>query len=302
MMRRSRLFCLLGSSAFAPGAAFLRPCLSARAQSRSSCPYLHPSKNRAPSIHKSTLFAQNMEHLVGKRRTSVIPRAFPSAFFLALSAALAKLAFEMHQSSLSVTCSIGTLSLFSVALAICYDNFIIGLGGLLFRNRTDTLKSLSYPRFYFHFVGVPFLYTTTLNIGKAAGDIQCDWIQNTIIALAIAISIISTLKFMSSPGIALADTSDWPPNAFGKDQLVWFTYAKQEFLYYVFPSIVLAVWSILVGATTARWNPAAGLWLIASAVSVLIGSAPKKHVARFTGNLVEVAMLWCMFRSASLVM
>jgi hypothetical protein len=30
----------------------------------------------------------------------------------------------------------------------------------------------------------------------------------------------------------------------------------------------------------------------------LIGSAQKKHVARFTGNLVEVTMLWCMFKSA----
>ena len=93
----------------------------------------------------------------------------PSAFFLVVAAILRKLFFEIQDSSLPAT--IGTASLLTVTAGVGYDNLIIGLGA---NARTDekvyeVLKWLFYPRFILHAVGLPFLYVTTAEIGKAAG-------------------------------------------------------------------------------------------------------------------------------------
>ena len=85
-----------------------------------------------------------------------------------------------------------------------------------------------------------------------------------------------------------------------------FSYKEPDFLY-VLPSILLALWSLIVGAAAFRLDGdshAAGVLLLISAVGVLAGNAQESYVARFTGNFAEeqVIMLWCMFVAASYVM
>ena len=247
------------------------------------------------TMYKGAIFAESIESDISSLSQSTRLLG-PSNFFLILAAMLGRLLLSIQKSSLSLN-SVGTASLVCVTFAVLYDNLVIGLGAMHFS--FSKLKWLSYPRFYLHFVGVPFLYTTTAEIGKAASVswLERDSIQRMIVVLAAVIASISTRRFVLSNGIQLADTSEFPPQCMAQ-QLVWFTYAKQDFLYYVAPSIVLAFWSILVGTSALKLAPVAGAWLIVSGVGVLIGSAQKKHVARFTGNLVEVTMLWCMFKSA----
>jgi len=295
------LVVLVGGRLAAPSEAFVQPgrFVCARKQSHCSSSLQRKFMSLRPAVYKSALFTQEIER--NDNVTLSIRRLGPSAFFFGLAAMLAKLLIFMQQSSLSIT-SMGTVFLFCVTAAVCYDNLIIGFGNM-FTDSRKTLKWLSYPRFLLHFVGVPFLYTTTAEIGQAAGVpwLRGDCIHSAIVTIATVIAAASTRRFFHSPGIALADTSDYPPQSLVR-QLTWYTYAKQDFLYYVFPSVLLAFWSIVVGVSALRHTPSAGIWLIASAAGVLVGSAQKKNVARFTGNLVEVTMLWCMFMSASLVL
>ena len=294
-----------------PTTAFLQPCPLVRSKTRqtSSCPFLLPNKKASPSpaMYMDALFAQKTE-LDNK------PTSFgPSAFFLVLTATLSLLLFEIQDSPLPNT--IGILSLFFVTSAVGYDNLIIGLGSTVFSDaRTDKkvyniLKWLSYPRFIFHAVRLPFLCSTAAEIGRAAGVewLQSDLVQNSVVAVAAVLAALSRIHFFQSPGIELADTSDSPPDALER-QLLWFTYKEPDFLYNVGPSILLALWSIVVGVATFRLAGGdidaheAGIWLIASAVGVLAGNSQKSYVTRFTGNLSEVTMLWCMFISATLVL
>jgi len=297
--------------AFAPrGAARPAMCpLLVRATTQSSCPHLLPSDHAFSNPNKAR---KSASHLFAQQKTEVNkPPATigPSVFFLAFSAMLGKLYFVIRDSSLPIT--IGTSSLLFVSVAVAYDNLIIGLGNNLFPDaRTDEeqyniLKVLSYPRFVFHASGVPFLFTTTAEIGKASGIewLQSDWVQNGIVVAAVVVALISRVEFFQSPGIELKDTSDSPPKALER-QLLWFTY-KEPDIRYILPSILLAVWSLVVGVSGFRLEGdahAAGILLIASAVGVLAGNAQESYVARFTGNFTEVIMLWCTFVAASYVM
>lgn len=241
--------------------------------------------------------------------TATAPKIGPSVFFLGFAAMLAKLVFTIQDSSLPIT--VGTSTLLFVSAAVAYDNLVIGLGDILFPNaRTNelqytTLKWLSYPRFIFHASGVPFLFTTVAEIGKYAGIewLESNWIQQGIVGAAIVIALASRLEFFQSPGIELKDTSDSPPNALER-QLLWFTYKKPNILY-VLPSILLALWSLVIGVEAFQLDGdahAAGVLLITSAVGVLAGNAQASFVARFTGNFAEVIMLWCLFVAAAYVM
>lgn len=233
----------------------------------------------------------------------------PSIFFLTFAAMLGKLVLVLQESSLPIT--IGTSSLLFVSAAVAYDNLIIGLGDVLFPDaRTNDgqyniLKLLSYPRFVFHASGVPLLFTTVAEIGRSAGVqwLDSDLIQNGIVAAAILLALVSRIHFFRSPGIELKDTSDSPPNALER-QLLWFTYKEPDILY-VIPSILLALFSLGVGAAAFSLegdSHAAGVLLILSAVGVLAGNAQASFVAQFTGNFAEVTMLWSMLVAARYVM
>lgn len=243
---------------------------------------------------------------VEKTKTATIG---PSVFFLSFAGMLGNLVHAIQNSSLPIT--VGTSSLLFVSASVAYDNLIIGLGDILFpeARTNDTqytiLKWLSYPRFVLHASGVPFLSTTVAEIGQYSGVEWLDniLIQNGIVGVSIVVALASRVEFFRSPGIELKDTSDSPPNALER-QLLWFTYKEPEFIY-VLPSLLLALWSLVVGVCAFRLDGdahAAGVLLIASAVGVLAGNAQKSFVARFTGNFAEVIMLWCMFVAASYVM
>jgi hypothetical protein len=230
----------------------------------------------------------------------------PSAFFLLSSAVLGKLFFEIQGSGLEMTFGIWAL-LLTIA-AVGYDNLIIGLGAPFFGDAESnektysTLKTLSYPRFTAHAVLVPFLYTTVAEIGKliGVGWLQEDYVQTLMITAAATLAVLSRFRFVNSPGIDLSDTSDsqgsWEKN------LIWFTYKEAEFLY-VIPSIVLALFSLVVGVAAFGGDArTAAIWMIVAGATVLYGNAKPSYIQRFAGNLGEVAMLWSIYEAALLVM
>jgi len=231
----------------------------------------------------------------------------PSIFFLLSAGSLGKLAFDIYNSSLPMT--IGIWSLFFTTIAVGYDNFIIGLGKPFFsdaetnKKQFDLLKVLSYPRFTAHAVLVPFLYTTGAEIGRAVGIswLEGDFIQTLLIVAAAALGIISRVRFVNSPGIEIADTSDSPADALEND-LLWFTYKEPEFLYIV-PSIILSLFNLGIGVAAFGGEfRGVAIWMIISGVSVLYGNAKPSYVTRFTGNLAEVVMLWAIYEAALLVL
>ena len=295
------------------------PCIGLCSTTTGNChsdkePQLISPRQTREIIHKSVMDKRSMrskEH--SRRHERQVPPVTnyigPSIFFLGFAAMLSDLCFKIQQSSLPVT--IGTSSLYFVSAFVAFDNLIIGIGDTLFPNaRTnekeyDILKVLSYPRFVFHASGVPLLFVTVAEIGKAAGVewLQSDVIQNCIVAAAVVVALVSRIHFFRSPGIELADTSDSPPSALER-QLLWFTYKEPDFLY-VLPSLLLALASLAVGVSAFRMEDtdahAAGVLLILSSVGVLAGNAQKSYVARFTGNFSEVIMLWSFFVAESFV-
>lgn len=228
----------------APATAFVQPQPGAVSLAQAPIQSSHLSVDRAvsvtPTTHKTTtnaLFA-----LKTKTDTdSALAIIGPSIFFLAFADMLTDLCRVIQNSTLPIT--IGTSSLYFVSAFVAYDNLIIGLGDILFPNagtnekQNAILRVLSYPRFVFHALGVPFLFVTVAEIGKAAGVewLESDWIQNGILVAAVAVALVSRVDFFQSPGIELADTSDSPPHALER-QLMWFTYKEPDFLY-VLPSL-----------------------------------------------------------------
>lgn len=232
----------------------------------------------------------------------------PSGIFLLSTASLALLAFDIHDSTLPET--IGVWSLFWTTLAVGWDNFVIGIGKPFFsdvktnESKYNFLKTISYPRFTAHAVLVPFLYTTCGEIGKAMNveRLQGDLTQTILIAAAAALGIISRVRFVNSDGIELYDTSDSPENAWERD-LIWFTYVKPEVLYIV-PAIILSIFEIVLGVQgyMEGSHQDAALWMIFAGVAVLYGNSKPREVTRFTGNIVEVLMLWGVFEAATIVL
>jgi len=229
----------------------------------------------------------------------------PSGIFLASAASLALLAVEIHDSTV-LPDTLGTWALFWTTLAVGWDNLIIGLGKPLFadvetnESKFNILKNLSFPRFTAHAVLLPLLYTTDAEIGKALG---VDWLQGdnalTLITVAaLALGIISRVRFVGSEGIELADTSDSPAEAWERS-LIWFTYVKAEFLYIV-PAILLALFNLYIGVTClGSDNQTAAIEMLVAGAAVLYGNSKPSEVMRFTGNLAEVAMLWLIFEAAT---
>lgn len=264
-----------------------------------------PPASRTSLPGGAKLFAQK----VGEESTPGKESLLPSAFFLASAASLAVLASNIHGSSV-LPDTIGTWALFWTTLAVGWDDLIIGLGQPFFvdaktdESKYNLLKTLSFPRFTAHAVLVPFLYATDAEIGKVMGIdwLQGDLVQTIIVAAAAALAIISRVRFVSSPGIDIADTSESPPEAL-ENSLLWFTYKEPEFLYVV-PAILLAIFNLYIGVTGlgSEEFQSAAIYMLVAGGAVLYGNAKPSYVMRFTGNLSEVVMLWLIYGAAEKIM
>lgn len=244
----------------------------------------------------------------GEGATSSFKTLFPSGIFLLFAAMLAKVASEIYSSDIETT--IGTLSLLFTTVAVGYDNFIIGLGKPFFGDvatnelKRKILKVLSYPRFTAHAVLLPFLFVTAGEIGKG---LNISWLESSLaqtilIVAATVLGIVSRVRFVQSPGIELADTSDSVPNALERD-LVWFTYKEPEFLY-VLPAILLSLFTIVVGGVGffGEGSKAGSVWIALAGVTSLIGNALPSNIMRFTGNLAEISLLWCIHKASKITL
>lgn len=251
---------------------------------------------------ETKLFAQNIEE------PAESDNLLPSAFFLASAASLVKLAVDINASD-TLPDTIGTWALFYTTLAVGWDNLIIGLGKPLFgdaennESKFNILKTLSYPRFTAHAVLVPFLYATDAEIGKAMGVewLQGDLVQTAMVVAAAVLAIVSRVNFVNSSGIEIADTSDSPPEALERS-LLWFTYKEPTFLY-VIPAILLAILNLYIGVTgLGGESQEAAIYMLIAGAAVLYGNAKPSYVMRFSGNLVEVVMLWFIFEAAQITL
>jgi len=98
------------------------------------------------------------------------------------------------------TRTLGSTALAFVTGALIWDNMIISLGSLLFRDAATNpakykiLKLLSFPRFTLHAVGVPFQFITIAEMGKFAG---VGFLQNNLVQMAVvaaAFVVVSRLR------------------------------------------------------------------------------------------------------------
>lgn len=94
-----------------------------------------------------------------------------------------------------VLTTIGSKALALVTGALIWDNMIIALGSLFFKDAKDDpkkyeiLRILSFPRFTLHAVAVPFQVITIAEMGKAAGlgFLQSDLLMNGLAAVALIV-------------------------------------------------------------------------------------------------------------------
>ena len=232
------------------------------------------------------------------------PGFIAPTIFGAYGAILIFLLYELRNANYPFT--FGNKALAFVTGAVSWDNLVISLGSVFFKDarfdpvKYGMLKVLSYPRFIFHAVGVPFLLATTAEIGRAAGVkfLDNDLLQLALVAVALTVAVTDRLTFTRSTGIDLDRFEDSPPKSLERD-LTWFTYKVPSFSY-VIPSIIVSLVNLAVGVAARGTNESVGNWLIVSAVAVIVGSALPGYIMRFTGNAGEVAMLVCYVKAASL--
>lgn len=129
--------------------------------------------------------------------------------------------------------TIGSKALALVTGALIYDNIVIAIGSLLFRNVEENstkykiLKAISFPRFTLHAVSVPFQCVTICEMGKFAGVsfLQNDLFQIAAVVVAAVVAIVDRKKFVDSPGITLTTYEGSPFDALERD-LVKFSYKE----------------------------------------------------------------------------
>lgn len=208
-----------------------------------------------------------------------------------------------------VTSTLGTKALALVTGALIWDNLIITIGSIFFRDveedptKYQILKTLSWPRFTLHAVGTPLQCITVAEMGKAAdvGFLQSDLVQIGIVVAAIALAIQDRQKFVNSPGLTLTTYEDSPFTALERD-LVKFTY-KEPLFAYVIPAIILAVFNLVVGIAAMKTgaDPELSNWLFFAAATALVGNALPGSINTFSGNLGECGMQYGLLQAARIV-
>jgi len=208
-----------------------------------------------------------------------------------------------------VLTTIGSKALALVTGALIYDNIMIAIGSLFFRDVEENptkykiLNALSFPRFTLHAVAVPFQCVTVCEMGKFAGVgfLQNDLFQIAAVVVAVVVAFVDRKKFVDSPGITLTTYEDSPFDALERD-LVKFSY-KEFDIAFLLPVIVLTVWTIGVGiaARGAYISPELGNWMVFGGVGALVGNALPGPIMTFAGNLGEIALQFGLLNAARIV-
>jgi len=216
-----------------------------------------------------------------------------------------------------VLTTIGSKALALVTGALIWDNMIIALGSLFFKDAKDDpekyeiLRILSFPRFTLHAVAVPFQVITIAEMGKAAGlgFLQSDLLMNGLAAVALIVAIADRKAFVDSgtadrddnPRVTLDTFDDSPFSALERD-LTKFTYSEFN-IAFLLPVIVLTLANLIVGISiySAGTNPEIAQWMLFSAITALVGNALPGSIATFSGNLGEIGMQYGLLQAARIV-
>lgn len=208
-----------------------------------------------------------------------------------------------------VTTTLGTKALALVTGALIWDNLVITIGSLFFRDVEENptkykiLEALSWPRFTLHAAASPLQCITVAELGKAAdvGFLQSDLIQIGIIVASVVVAVLDRKKFVESPGITLTTYEDSPWNALERD-LVKFTY-KEPLFAYVIPVIILALFNLVTGIVAIKTgaDPELANWLFFAAASALVGNALPGSINTFSGNLGECGMQYGLLQAVRIV-
>lgn len=97
--------------------------------------------------------------------------------------------------------TLGSSALSLVTGALIWDNAIISIGSIFFKDvetnpvKYNILKTLSYPRFTLHAVGVPLQWVTIAEMGKSVG---IEILQNDITQIGIAMAAVIVVSDSSN--------------------------------------------------------------------------------------------------------
>lgn len=235
------------------------------------------------------------------------PDFIAPSIYAGFTAILIYIIYELRDAIITTT--LGTKALALVTGALIWDNLIITIGSIFFRDveenptKYQILKVLSYPRFTLHAVGTPLQCITIAELGKAAGVgfLESDIVQIGVVIAAIALAIQDRQKFVNSPGLTLTTYEDSPWDALEKD-LVKFTY-KEPLFAYVIPAIILALFNLVVGIVGLKTglDPELSKWLFFAAITALVGNALPGSINTFSGNLGECGMQFGLLQAARIV-
>lgn len=209
------------------------------------------------------------------------------------------------------TKTLGYWALAFVTGALIWDNFVITIGSIFFRDAStnkfkhNLLKILSLPRFTFHSFATPLECITIAEMGKFAG---VGFLQKKLVTLGItigsfALGIYDLIRFYNSPGIKLNmyDDGDTPPDALERD-LIKFSMVKKDFSFVV-PAIILSLFTLVTGIFARKKgdNKEVATWLIFAALSALIGNVLPGPIMTFSGNLGEAGLQYGLLEAAKIV-
>jgi hypothetical protein len=236
------------------------------------------------------------------------PDFIAPSIYAAFTGILIYIIYELRDAVVLET--LGSKALALVTGALIWDNLIISIGSIFFRDvesnptKYTILKTLSWPRFTLHAVGTPLQCITVAEMGKAAGVgfLQSDIVQIGVVVASIALAITDRKKFVESPGLTLTTfNANVSFSALERD-LVKFTY-KEPLFAYVIPAIILALFNLVVGivAMQGGGNDELAYWLIFSAATALVGNALPGSINTFTGNLGECGMQYGLLQAARIV-
>ena len=119
------------------------------------------------------------------------PDFIAPSIYAAFTAALIFIFYDLRDAI--VTTTLGTKALALVTIALIWDNLIIAIGSIFFKGVDETndpmkyqiLKTLSWPRFTLHAVGVPLQWITIAELGKAAG---VGFLQSDLVQIGVAVA------------------------------------------------------------------------------------------------------------------